>query len=277
MRMDTGVLLDAEDTLDRAASSERVVTVQKSLQLLEAIAERGGCTAKELSDILRFPLPTVYRLAQELVASGYLVHLRLERRFELGYKLYGLGLSLHQQLGVSGAVRSAIDTLHNSLGMAAYYAIYRGADVVLTYVSDCAEHPRLAPLRFGFHEAAHATAFGKIMLATMSIEQRDDYLNSHRMPALTPSTITDPEALERVLSTVALRGIAWERDEFIPGKTCAAVGVRDRSGLVVGAVAISMDTTTAPTNDGRIERSLREYALSLSKHYRSGGNQLRLA
>ncbi|MHB9003222.1 MULTISPECIES: IclR family transcriptional regulator [Microbacterium] len=274
--MNTGVLLDDEDVLDPGAS-ERVITVRKSLQLLESIADRGGCTAKELSDILRFSLPTVYRLAQELVANGYLVHLKSERRFELGYKLHGLGLSLHQQLGVSGVVRSAIDTLHNGLGMASYYAIYRGADVVLTYVSDCAEHPRLTPLRFGFHEAAHATAFGKIMLAAMSIEQRDDYLSAHRMPSLTSSTITDQEGLERVLSTVALRGIAWERDEFISGKTCAAVGVRDPSGLVVGAVAISMDTPATPTNDARVEHSLREHALALSKHYRSGANQLRLA
>ncbi len=274
--MDAAVQTDIATVPDRIESSDRVVTVAKAFQMLEATAAQGGATAKDLARTLNFPLPTVYRLAQELVTSGYLVHLRSESRFELGYKVYGLGLCLHQQLRVSDFVRSTINGLHEGLGLAAYFAIYRGADVVLTYVSDCTEHPRLAPLRFAFHEAAHATAFGKIMLAAMSVEQRDDYLSAHGMPQLAPSTITDRADLERTLSTVALRGVAWERDEFIPGKTCAAVGVRDGAGLVVGAVAISMETTATSTVDHSIEHGLREHALALSKHYRSGGNQLRL-
>ncbi len=289
--MDKGVLLEfepqpspepelepeAEAAAADRAGADRVATVQKAMQLLEVIAARGGCTARQLSEVLGFPLPTVYRLAQELVASGFLVHLRSDHRFELGFKVYGLGASLHQQLAASSPVRAAIDHLHNTLGMAAYYAIYRGADVVVTYVSDCAEHPRLSPLRFGFHEAAHATAFGKIMLAAMSVEQRDHYLLAHGTPPLTAATVTDRERLDAILATVALRGIAWEKDEFVPAKTCAAVGIRDPSGLVVGAVAISMDSDTPPHRVARVEHALREHAQIVSRFYRSGGNQLALA
>ena len=37
----------------------------------------------------------------------------------------------------------------------------------------------MTPLDFGFHEATHATAFGKIMLAGMTPEQRDQFLSGH--------------------------------------------------------------------------------------------------
>jgi hypothetical protein len=72
-----------------------VQTVEKTLALLEVVAERGGATAKEASEALGYPLPTTYRLLQALVQADYLVHLREERRFELGYKLDALGVSLH--------------------------------------------------------------------------------------------------------------------------------------------------------------------------------------
>lgn len=280
VRMNTGVLpvpvvpelMRDRDRLDGVA------TVQKALQLLEAIADRGSSTARELSASLGIPLPTVYRLAQELVKRGYLVHLKAEYKFELGYKLYGLGVSLHRQIAASSEVRAAIDELHNTVEMAAYFAIYRGADMVVTYVSDCAEHRRLSPLKFGFHEAAHATAFGKIMLAGMSIEQRDEYLQVHGTPQLADATIADRATLEDVLAKVALRGVAWEREEFMPGKSCAAVGVRDASGLITGAVAISMDADAIDGSEERqVEVRLREYAGLISRYYRAESNSLALS
>jgi len=64
-----------------------VQTIERTLAILEIIAERGGASAREVSTALGFPLPTVYRLMQALVQSDYLVHLRAEHRFELGFKL----------------------------------------------------------------------------------------------------------------------------------------------------------------------------------------------
>jgi DNA-binding IclR family transcriptional regulator len=255
------------------ARTDGVATVQKTLSILEIVAERGGATAREVSDTLGVPLPTVYRLLQELVHAEYLVHLKGDRRFELGYKVHSLGVSLHRQLSVPLPVRAAIDALHEDAGVAAYFAVYRGADVVVAYVADCPRHPRMTPLKFGFHEAAHATAFGKIMLAGMSSEQRDQYLEVHGLAPLTAATITSRSSLERHLHTVAMLGIAWEREEFMPGKTCAAIGVRNAAGLVVGSVAISTDARDLPSREQELEKFLRESSAQVSRYFRSGSTQ----
>ncbi|MCU1404201.1 MAG: hypothetical protein JWQ43_504 [Glaciihabitans sp.] len=248
-----------------------VVTVEKTLAILEIVAERGGASAKEISDALGFPLPTVYRLLQTLVASDYLVHLRNERRFELGYKLDRLGVSLHRQIGVPTPLRAEIARLHATARTAGYFAVYRGADVVVAYVVDSPQHPRLTPLNFGFHEAAHATAFGKILLAGMSPEQRDQYLDVHGTARLTSSTITDRTELHRHLGGVATSGIAWEHEEFVPGMTCAAIGVRNGAGMIVGAVAISAPSGEIPRQrELELEHHLRDTANQVSKYYRSG-------
>ena len=248
-----------------------VITVEKTLSILEIVAERGGVTAREVSQALGYPMPTVYRLLQALVQSDYLVHLKAEHRFELGYKLDRLGLSLHRQIGVPTPVRLEIVRLHDTAKAAGYFAVYRGADVVVAYVVDSPRHPRLTPLSFGFHEAGHATAFGKILLAGMSADQRAQYLDVHGMARLTQTTITAKAELDLHLADVANRGIAWEREEFVPGMTCAAIGVRNGAGMLVGSVAISAPSgEISSSRERELERLLRDASNQVSKYYRSG-------
>lgn len=261
--------IDGDPTAPARDSS--VQTVEKTLAILEIVAERGGASAKEVSTALGYPLPTVYRLMQALVQSDYLVHLRSQHRFELGYKLDRLGVSLHRQIGVPTAVRSEVARLHQRADTAGYFAVYRGADVVVAYVVDSPAHPRLTPLNFGFHEAAHATAFGKIMLAGMAPELVAQYLDVHGMPRLTPSTMGTREELDEHLGVVARRGIAWEHEEFVPGMTCAAIGVRNGAGMIVGSVAISAPSAeVTPERERELERQLRDTANQVSTYYRSG-------
>jgi IclR family acetate operon transcriptional repressor len=248
-----------------------VMTVEKTLSILEIIAERGGASARDISLALGYPIPTVYRLLQALVQTDYLVHLKAQRRYELGYKLDRLGVSLHRQIGVPTPVRAEVARLHETARTAGYFAVYRGADVVVAYVVDSPRHPRLTPLNFGFHEAAHATAFGKIMLAGMTHEQVSQYLEVHGMPQLTERTMTSRTELDEHLERVAHLGVAWEHQEFVPAMTCAAVGVRNGAGMIVGAVAISAPSgEISTTRERELERHLRDTANHVSKYYRSG-------
>lgn len=245
-----------------------IAVIHRTFSVLEAVAASGSTTAKQVAERLEIPLPSVYRLMNELVTTGYLVHLKEDQRFEIGPKCFDLGLSFRQRLVAPSSIREAIDALHRDLGTASYFAVYRGSDIVLTYLSDCRKHPRLRPLRFGFHEAAHATAFGKILLSGMPEKQRDSYLEARGMPVLTPKTIARRDELDDHLGDVSTRGIAWEREEFLPRQTCAAVPIRNSSGIGVGAVAISMPTWQAATREREIEAQLREYAGRCSRYMR---------
>lgn len=249
---------------------EKSSPLEKTFAVLEFVAERGGATAKEVSDALGYPIPSVYRLTRALVQTGYLVHLKDKSRFELGYKPHQLAVSLHRQIGVPTPVKSVIADLYQRLSMAAYFAVYRGADVVVAYVVDSPAHPRLTPLNFGFHEAAHATAFGKIMLAGMNNPQRSQYLAVHEPRALQENTITNMDELATHLESVMIDGVAWEHEEFVAGKTCVAVGVHNGAGMVVGSVAVSADAAFMVGRERQVEVALREAANNVSKYYRTG-------
>ncbi|AZL07970.1 IclR family transcriptional regulator [Brevibacterium aurantiacum] len=244
--------------------------INRVFSVLEAVSSSGSVSAKAVADRLEIPLPTVYRLLHELEDSSYLVYLKDEKSFELGPKCFELGLSFQQRLIAPQPIRQITDELHRSLGTAAYFAIYRGSDILLTYSSDCEKHPRLRPLRFGFNEAAHATAFGKILLSAMPETQRTEYLDARGMPVLTPHTIVRRDLLDTHLDEVATRGIAWEHDEFLPRQTCAAVPVHNGTGMQVGAIAISTPSTKATGRAKAFDTALREHAGLCSRYLRGG-------
>jgi IclR family acetate operon transcriptional repressor len=245
-------------------------SVHRTLEILEVVASRGGASAKEIAESTGLPLPTVYRLVRELLDSDYLVHIREEKRFELGYKLHQLGVSLHQQIGVPREVRAEVVALHHALGTAAYFAVHRGSQIAVVFTADSPECPRLRPFEFGFHEAAHATALGKILLANMTAAQRALHLDAEPMPRFGPGTITRHQELSRQLDLVADRGVAWEFGEFQEGATCAAAAVRGAGGVLVGSVAVSGPDGRFASGQPEVEAALRATASRVSRFYRSG-------
>ena len=91
------------------------------------------------------------------------------------------------------------------------------------------------------------------------------------MPQLTEHTMTSRTELDEHLAMVGHLGVAWEHAEFVPQMTCAAVGVRNGAGMVVGAVAISAPSGEISAGREReLERHLRDASNQVSKYYRSG-------
>jgi IclR family acetate operon transcriptional repressor len=79
----------------------------------------------------------------------------------------------------------------------------------------------------------HASALGKIFLAAGVASP------AATLEAPTPATIVDPEVLQRELAAVRQRGYATSVEELEPGLLAVAAGVRERSGSVIAALAIS--------------------------------------
>lgn len=240
----------------------------RTLDILEAVSTADGATARQIADRTGLPLPTVYRLVRELLDGDYLVHIREQKRFQLGYKLHTLGVSLHEQIGVSREVRAEVTGLHDEVGAAAYLALHRGAQIVVVFTADSRAHPRLPPLEFGYHEAAHATALGKILLAGMDDDQRLRHLDAEPMPRFGPGTITGHAELFEQLANVADRGVAWEYGEFQAGATCVAAAVRSSSGQLIDSVAISAPEARLRSGRTEVEASLRGCASRVSRHFR---------
>ena len=251
------------------AAQDQGGQVALAIAVLEAVAEHGSSTARRISEATSIPLPTVYRIAQELIRSEYLVHLRTEKRFALGYKLHRLAVGLHDDLGIPRSVREEVHAMHRDLGMAAYLAIHRGTDFVVVHVSDSPQAPRLSPLGFGFHESPHATAFGKAGLACLAPDEQEEYL-AGPLRAHTDRTLVDPGELRRQLAEIAERGIAWEHQEFVPGSSCLAATIKADDGMLLGTVAVSAPVAAYEGRLRHVEDRVRACASRAGRAYRLG-------
>ena len=176
----------------------------------------------------------------ELVDSDYLVHIRSESRYELGYKLHRLGLSLHRQVGLSRALdrRDRPAARVDRLRGVPQHPARRGT-------RDRARR-RLAGLPAAASRCASASTrprtpppSARSCWPTWPPRNATLYLARHGLRALTANTITERPTLDEQLDAIARRGIAWEREEFLAGWGCAAVPVRGGDSALLGAVAVS--------------------------------------
>nr|WP_279587996.1 IclR family transcriptional regulator C-terminal domain-containing protein [Microbacterium sp. Be9] len=128
----------------------------------------------------------------------------------------------------------------------------------LVDIVDAVRNPRIE-LWVGLQSSAHATALGKQILAALPEADRLDYLSRHRLPELTPRTITDRRALLTQLDRSP--GWAIDREEYAIGATCVAVPVIAPG--ITASLAISLPADRAVV-DRTLVSALQQTARKLS-------------
>jgi DNA-binding IclR family transcriptional regulator len=85
----------------------------------------------------------------------------------------------------------------------------------------------------------HATACGRVLLASLSTTERDKLFARTSRQKLTTKTVIDSEELERICNQVATDGYSEVQDESRQGISSLAVPLRDLTGTVFAGMAIS--------------------------------------
>ncbi|QGK68623.1 helix-turn-helix domain-containing protein [Allosaccharopolyspora coralli] len=240
--------------------------ISQALRALEAIGEApGGVSAQQLATDLELPMATIRYIITTLLDDGQIVHLADRDVYVPGRRARDLGETLSRQLAVHPDVENAISIVHHQADAAAYYAVYRDTEIVIAHIEDSDRRPRIRPLDVGFHEAVHSTAFGKIMLASMTFDQRSAYFEHAGLQAVTPSTICDREILEEQLTHISGSQVALESGEFQNGLACLGSPVHAANGVVVASVAISLPLDELRARRWNVERAVRQGAVRISR------------
>jgi IclR family acetate operon transcriptional repressor len=220
-----------------ATSSARggVQSVDRALDLLEALAASGRALGvSDLAALTVLPEGTTHRLLRALLQRGY-VRQTPERKYALGSSVLRLRDAGHRML--AAAAGPALSRLVEISGETANLAVLEGDLVV--YV---AQVPSGRALRMfaevGRQVYVHCTAVGKVLAADLPAQQVRALLARVGMPARTPATLTDPQALLAELDRVREQRFAVDDGEEETGVRCLAVPVHDGS-RVVAAVSVS--------------------------------------
>lgn len=206
--------------------------------LLELVASRDQLfSLPALVEQTGMPKPTLHRMLVQLEGAGLLQRERDGRHYSTGLRLRRLAEQVLLNNSLHGARHAVLRRLVEEVGESGNLTVLSGVEVIYLDRVETA-----APLRFYLHPGsrvpAHCSASGKLFLAQMNAAQRRRTLAGAALERYTASTITDPDLLEAELARVRHDGYALDREEFLPGLLCVAVGVPNPEGRVSLGVAV---------------------------------------
>jgi DNA-binding IclR family transcriptional regulator len=211
--------------------------LDRSLDVLEFLAERGEAGAGEVSQELALPRASLYRLLNTLEARGYIARAPRSRRFRLGVAIQALASQASSSLVVSLAAPALAD-LCLKTGETANLGVLSGGRIFYGASRNGLHVPRM-PATVGEEIEPHATAIGKAILAAVPPRDRAALLGPAPYSAFTDRTITSGEQLDRELAVTAERGYAVDDGEFAVGAVCIAAVIRDSKGYPAAALSLS--------------------------------------
>ena len=189
---------------------------------LSQIAERSGT-----------PLTTAHRLLGELADWGALIR-RPDGRYEIGRKLWDLGLLAPVQMELRQVAAPFLQDLHTTIRDTVHLAVREGLQALyVERVSGRESVPMVSQV--GSRLPLHATGVGKVLLAAAPQDVVEQALRS--LTRQTRNTLVDPGRMRRELAEVRRRRYARTSEEMSPGAASLAVPVQveRRSGPVVVA------------------------------------------
>jgi DNA-binding IclR family transcriptional regulator len=221
-----------ESVLERTVRILDTFTTERTVQTVAQIARRAELASS-----------TAHRLVDSLVETG-LLERDDDRRVRLGLRLWELALRGSEALRLRQAALPAMERVQARVRQHTQLAVYeQGEALFLERLSS--PHAGANIARIAERLPLHASSAGIVLLAHRPAEQQEQLI-AGPLAALTPETITQPEALRRKLAEVRRLGHAVMPGTVEAVSTGVAVPVRDATGTVIAALSVVLPREQAP-------------------------------
>jgi DNA-binding IclR family transcriptional regulator len=217
----------------RSATPGRSVT-SRALGILDAFdSSSPRLSLSEIAERSGTPLTTAHRLLAELCDWGALIR-RSDGRYEIGRKLWDLGLLAPVQLELRQVAAPFLLDVHTTIRDTVHLAVREGLSAL--YVERISGRESVPVVsQVGSRLPLHATGVGKVLLASAPDDVVEQVLRS--LTRQTRHTVVEPGRMRRELAEVRRRRYARTSEEMSPGAASLAVPVQveRRTGPVVVA------------------------------------------
>ena len=220
-------------------SSGLLLTLDRGIQVLEQIARgQGRSTAKSLTADLHINLGTCYQLLRTLQAHGY-VHRLAGGQYGLGPRVGFLVDHYGSSVAPPPELIDTLNELHRELRETVFVTVRRGRDLPVVGVIEGTKALRVGNVNVGDAGEPHARATAKAFLAWVDERTLDEFFDSRKLAALTPSTTTTWAGLLDDLDATRRRGYGLDREELAEGVVSVGSVILDGDGQPYGAYGAS--------------------------------------
>jgi IclR family pca regulon transcriptional regulator len=252
-------------------------SLERGLAILSTFASgRELIGVSELSRDLGLTRSTTHRYVATLARLGYLQQDPVTRKYSLGPRVLDLGFTAINSMELRHVAAPYLQRLCDETGHTVNMAILDDVDIVYVErfrASRRGQSEIDLDLHVGSRLPAYCTSMGKVLLAFLPDDQRDDVLSRVTFARRGPNTLTSKDALLAELHRVREAGIAVNNEELAYGLRSVAVPVIAASGEAVAAVNLAAHRTMASLDDlvARIGPLMQRTAAEISSKlgYRS--------
>ncbi|RDH79306.1 IclR family transcriptional regulator [Mycolicibacterium moriokaense] len=222
----------------RVASAVGVQSVDRAVSVLEILANRGEAGVSEIAADIGVHKSTAFRLLAALEERELVEQAHDRGKYRLGFGILRLASAVPEQLGITHQARPICGQLAAALGETVNIAVRRSHFVVNI---DQARGPSAVAAHNWVGELTplHATSSGKVLLASLTPDERRELLASSGLGRLTSRTITSYRALDDQIEAAARDGYASSIEELEDGLNAVAAPVRDHTGRTIAALSVS--------------------------------------
>jgi DNA-binding IclR family transcriptional regulator len=212
-------------------SRERVATLDRSLAIVDALADGGELGTNELARQIGTTPSTVSRQLGSLVDARLVERVPQTGRYRLGIRVVELASAVLTRLDVRVAARPHLEALVAEVDETATLSVPGDPDAITVDFVPTQRYVQ-GTTRLGRPSIAHATAAGKVMLAFTAVRAHAPLV------AYTERTITDPVELAAELRRIRKRGWADAFEEREPELNAIAAPVWASGEELAGIVAL---------------------------------------
>lgn len=213
-----------------------VQSLDRGLAVLQAFnAERPAMTLADMARATGLTRATARRLLLTLVALGYVCS--DGRTFELTPRVLDLGFAYVSSLQLPDIAQPFMEALSSNVHESVSASVLDGTQIV--YVARVNTQRIMGiSLAIGSRLPAAWTSMGRVLLAGLSEEELEEFLDSLVFDAPTERSITDIPSLRAEVNAVRSQGYSLVDQELEEGVRSVAAPLRDRRGRTLAAINV---------------------------------------
>lgn len=214
-----------------------VQSVDRAVSVLELLALQGEAGVTEMAAELGVHKSTAFRLVSALELRGLVEQTGDRGKYRLGFGIIRLAGATVGQLDLTQQGRPVCEALAAELGETVNLAV-ADAGVVINVDQVWGSASVMSHNWIGRRTPLHATSSGKVLLAYMDTQSRDEALAAP-LEAFTEQTYTEHAPLRDELKQIFDSGIGYSLEEFEMGLNAVAAAIHSYEGSIVAALSVA--------------------------------------
>lgn len=220
------------------------MNIERCFQVLEILCDHSdGLPLGDIAEKADIPKSATHRMLNSLCSAGYVTQMR-SKDYRLSLSLPSMGLRFLSGTRIMDECQEVLDDLAAEVGELVRMCLVNDSNLIWIAKAQSAKNRLMIDPVMGHKVALHATATGKVWLASLSTETalrhvlRDGFgtPDDHG-----PSVVQTVEELQADLIQTQKRGYGLAIEEADPGIVAIAVGIPGTSteNEIVGTVSIA--------------------------------------